>query len=204
LKTIIARQLRKPSGFLGFLTGKALAKQNVFTYQAIEKCLDFSAIKRAFEIGYGPGAGIQYFHEKYGIAIDGVDFSRSMRKAASRRNKAGIARDEISVREGDFLAMGVPEEKYDCVYFANVTYFWDDLHGPFRRIRDMLRDGGKLAFYMANATYLEGNPVTLTDVFNRYSYGFVKDVLTDIGFKDVRHHWVLADSDDFLVIEAKR
>ena len=204
MKTIIARQLRKPSGFLGFLTGKALAKQNVFTYQAIEKCLDFSVIKRAFEIGYGPGAGIQYFYDKYGIGIDGVDFSPTMYKAATRRNKAGIKRDAIALRQGDFLAMEDSPTRYDCVYFANVTYFWDDLHGPFRRIRDMLRDGGKLAFYMANSTYLESNPVTLTNVFNRYSYEYVKDVLSDIGFKDVRHHRVFADSDDFLAIEASK
>ena len=204
MKTIIAKQLRKPSGFLGFLTGKALAKQNVFTYQAIEKCLDFSVITRAFEIGYGPGAGIQYFHDKYGIKIDGVDFSQSMYKAATRRNKAGITRDEIALRKCDFLAMETGSTQYDCVYFANVTYFWDDLHEPFLRIRDMIRADGKLAFYMANISYLEGNPVTLTNVFNRYSYDYVKDVLSDIGFKDVRHHRVFADSDDFLVIEGSK
>lgn len=204
MKTIIAKQLRKPSGFLGFLTGKALAKQNVFTYQAIEQCLDFSGIRRAFEIGYGPGAGVQYFHEKYGVAIDGVDFSRTMHKAATRRNRAGVASGAIALRQCDFLAMGDLAPQYDCVYFANVTYFWDDLAEPFRKIHGMINESGKLVFYMTNITYLERNPVTRTDVFNKYSYERVKQVLSDIGFGDVRHHRVLEDTDDFLVIEATK
>lgn len=204
MKTIIAQQLRKPSGFLGFLTGKALAKQNMFTYQAIEKYLDLPEITRAFEIGYGPGAGIRYFNDKYGIKIDGVDFSQSMYKAATRKNRVGIENDAINLRWDDFLTMENTGTKYDCVYFANVTYFWNDLRQPFAKIRDMLNERGKLAFYMTNISFLERFPVTQTDVFNKYAYSFVKQVLSDIGFDDVQHHRVFEDTDDFLIIEATK
>lgn len=204
MKKVMARQLRKPSGFLGFLTGKALAKQNVFIYQAIEKYLEFSKIRNAFEIGYGPGAGIEYFHGKYGIKIDGVDFSDTMYKAATRRNKSAIKNDAIFLRQCDFLTMEKIADRYDCVYFANVTYFWDDLAKPFERIRDMIKGNGKLVFYMTNDTFLNSNPVTQTDVFNKYSHAYVKEALSGAGFKDVRHHQVFADTDDFLIIEATK
>ena len=204
MKTVIAKQLRKPSGLLGFLTGRLLAKQNVFTYQAIEKYLEFPKIQRAFEIGYGPGAGIQYFHGKYGIKIDGVDFSRSMYRAATKKNKAGIANDAIFLRHNDFLTMEKIVDRYDCVYFANVTYFWKDLRQPFAKIRDMIKENGKLVFYMTNDSFLETNPVTQTEVFNKYSYDYVKETLSDAGFKDVRHHQVFAQNDDFLIIEATK
>lgn len=204
MRTMIAKQLRKPSGFLGFLTGRALAKQNLFTYQAIEKYFDFSGKQRAFEIGYGPGAGVQYFNEKYGIKIDGVDFSKTMHKAARRRNRAGIKSDAIVLRHDDFLTMKTDGREYDCVYFANVTYFWNDLVPPFQKIRDMIRENGKLVFYMTNVSYLERNPVTQTGVFNKYSYGFVKEALSGIGFKDVRHHQVVEGNEDFLIIEATK
>jgi SAM-dependent methyltransferase len=204
MKTIIAKQLRKPSGFLGFLTGKALAKQNGFTYQAIERYLDFSKIARAFEIGYGPGAGVRYFSDKYGIRIDGVDFSQGMHRAATRRNKVGVRNGAINLRFGDFLTMDNPGARYDCVYFANVTYFWDDLREPFAKIRDIVNENGKLAFYMTNDSFLERYPVTQTSVFNKYSHEYVTQVLRDTGFKDVRHHRVFEDTDDFLIIEATK
>ena len=204
MKTVIAKQLRKPSGLLGFLTGRLQAKQNVFTYQAIEKYLEFSEIRHAFEIGYGPGAGIQYFHDKYGIKIDGVDFSKTMYKAATRKNKIGIKNDAIVLRHSDFLTMENIGDRYDCVYFANVTYFWNDLVQPFAKIRDMIKENGKLVFYMTNDSFLEKNPVTQTEVFNKYSYNYVKQALSSTGFKDVRHHQVFAQNDDFLIIEATK
>jgi len=204
MKKVIAKQLRKPSGILGFLMGRLLAKQNTFTYQAIEKHLDFSGIKHAFEIGYGPGAGIQYFHGKYGIKIDGVDFSDAMYKTATRKNKTAIKDDTIFLRKSDFLTMEKIADRYDCVYFANVTYFWDDLAKPFEKIRDMIKGNGKLVFYMTNDTFLKKYPVTKTEVFNKYSHSYVKEALSSAGFKDVRHHQVFADNDDFLIIEATK
>lgn len=204
MKKVIAKQLRKPSGLLGLLTGRLLAKQNVFTYQAIEKYLEFSEIRHAFEIGYGPGAGVQYFHDKYGIKIDGVDFSKTMHKAATRKNKVGIKNDAIDLRHNDFLTMDNIADRYDCVYFANVTYFWDDLRKPFAKIRDMIKENGKLVFYMTNDSFLETKPVTQTEVFNKYSCAFVTETLSNVGFKDVRHHQVVAQNDDFLIIEATK
>jgi SAM-dependent methyltransferase len=204
LNTIIAKQLRKPSGFLGFITGKLLAKQNIFAYEAIEKYNDFSKNNYVFEIGYGPGAGIQYLVEKYQLKVDGVDFSKGMYKAASKRNRAHIKNNIVNIVYDDFLNINLQKDKYDCVYFSNVTYFWKDLYEPFRKILYTIKDDGKLVFYMTNKSFLDKYPVTKTDIFNKYSFTEVKNVLINLGFKNVNHHQVIDKNDDFLIVEATK
>ncbi len=204
MNTLIAQQLRKPSGLLGFITGKLLAKQNIFTYKAIEKYHDFSGSKFVLEIGYGPGAGIQYFVEKYQLRVDGVDFSKVMYKAASKRNRALINKDFVHLDNDDFLNVELQNDKYDCVYFANVTYFWNDLYIPFKKMLNILKDNGKLVFYMTNKSFLVTYPVTKTDIFNKYSFTEVENILSHTGFKDVKHHQVIVNNDDFLIVEATK
>jgi cyclopropane fatty-acyl-phospholipid synthase-like methyltransferase len=82
----IEQNLRKPKGLFGQLIARKL-KTNLPEYREVLKYLDLKNGMKLFEIGYGPGYGINYIHKNYDVAIDGIDFSNLMYKKATRRTQ---------------------------------------------------------------------------------------------------------------------
>ena len=204
MKKIIASQLRKPAGFFGKVIGRMLSKNNQFAYQSLDAHLSMSSGMRALEIGYGPGTGLRYFLTKYAIRIDGIDFSELMYRNASKTNARHIREGRANLRFGDFLDEPFEDELYDRVYFANVTYFWKDLHQPFAKISRLLKKNGKLVFYMTDKSFLENNGVTKTDFFHKHDCADVMGILVDHGFTDINRHAISDTNTAFLVVEATK
>ena len=199
-----ARNFRKPTGLVGSLVANIMAKQNMFVYSSIDQFADIEDGMELFEIGYGPGAGLKYLLARHDVTIDGLDFSTLMFKRAKRKNGKSLRNGKIHLEFGDFALYEPNGKKYDRVYFANVTYFWKDLQPHFEKIRSMLKDDGKLVFYMSNKSALEKNPMTSTDVFNRHDVKDVLDCIKAIGFKDAVSHVIVDDTGDRLILEARK
>jgi cyclopropane fatty-acyl-phospholipid synthase-like methyltransferase len=199
----LASQFKKPSGIFGYYVSNFMIKKNFRFYQAIEQYAGFSENMDTFEIGYGPGAGLRYYIDKYNINIDGIDFSKLMHSRSTRKNRKHIKTGKLNITCGDFATFEINNKKYDRVIFANVTYFWDDLIPLFSKIKEMLKDNGKLIFYMTNKTELEKIPLTMSSDFFRHDKTDVLKLLNTCGYKDISAHSVVNESGDFLVVEGR-
>ena len=152
LKRLLSKSLKKPGCFFRNKMIK-LFRSNISLYEEHEKYVNFEKIKKAFEIGYGPGYGIENYCSKYNIKINGIDFSRAMFSAAKKRNLKYIREKRVELYLGNFDKFMPNETKYDLVYLFNVIYFWDDPESSLYKIFDMLNINprGNGSFFVSSA-----------------------------------------------------
>ena len=186
MKSILARQFRKPEGVLGSFISRLMAVGNRGAYKGIMKIMNLRGGERIFEIGYGPGDGIRMILSSTDCAFRGIDFSPLMHARAAKRNLKYVECGRAAFEFGDFLDYKPEKTKYDRVFFINVIYFWKDIRKPFRKIYGMLSKGGMICFYMADGADLAKSGITATDVFNKHAVTAVKKELMTAGFGKIK------------------
>ena len=186
------------------MISKLMRDHNFFVYPGIELYADFSPNLRVLEIGFGPGVGIKYYLNKYDILIDGVDFSKLMYREAARRNKEYLQSKRLTLHYEDFQFIDLPMNAYDRIIFANVLYFWDDLHSVFRKIMNLLKENGKLTFYMSDKRALDKNKVADNPLFIKYTWEYVQEVLQSCSFQSICINSIGNSSKEYLVISANK
>ncbi len=184
---IIGRQFRRPSGLLGRAVSGFMKKMNIFCYKKLVPGLNIQPGDHLLEIGYGPGAGIDYILSKYDCHITGIDFSKLMYKEAIKRNNHHILQNKVSLHHGDFLNFNIYAGFYDKIFCINVVYFWDDPVIPFLKIHEGLRENGIFHFYMAHADHLNKIRFTKDGIFNKYSIEDITGYLQKAGFRNIEY-----------------
>ena len=127
LNHIIARQFRKPSGLLGLYSTAFMKRNNTPRIEwAIAEC-DIQPADTALEIGFGPGIGIGLAAAKLTTGkLYGVDMSRSMVRAATRRNRRLLQSGKVALVYGSLSPAPFPDCFFDRVFGVNIIYFWPD------------------------------------------------------------------------------
>ena len=142
-------------------------------------------MKDVLEIGYGPGYGLKQYCKKYACNFDGVDFSETMFKTASRRNRIYIKKGRIRLFCADFNIWNIYEKKYDFIFLLNVIYFWDEIENKFKKIYGLLNNKGQIAIFMTSPKQMLKNKVMQNHVFNKHEIQTVVNIMEKIGFKKV-------------------
>ncbi len=186
----IGVQLRKPSGFLGWLISCLMIKWNRISYEHVIKDLKIQPNNKILEIGYGPGIGIKLLSDRYkSCAIYGIDFSELMYIRASRRNRQFINDGRVHLILGDFVSTGLTINGFDRIFCINVVYFWNNLIVPFERIKSLLKDDGMFCLYMEKKENLAKLKFTKDDVFNKYSIENLSEALKSAGFREINYYY---------------
>jgi len=182
---VFGEQLRKPSGLFGRVVSRMMNLRNREFYQKMISQLDIQKGDRIYEIGYGPGMGIQMIAEKRAdCTVSGIDFSELMVQSASKRNKKFIDAGRVNLTYGDLLTEDVIQGKYDKIFCVNVVYFWDDLVSVFQKIHSMLAQEGKFCIFMTPAEDLNKG---FASGFNKYSFEEVASALKEAGFNQIEY-----------------
>ncbi len=186
---IVEKQLRQPTGLMGRIISSLLRKVNSPVYDRLINKLDIKEKENIFEIGYGPGLGINKILAKYDCYISGIDFSELMYKETSKRNKKQIDSGKVQLYYGDFLKYEMKPDLYDKIICLNVIYFWDNLEIPFSKIRNGLKEHGIFYFYMDHPDDLSKHGFTSKDIFNIYTIDQVIDKLNLAGFSEISYQY---------------
>lgn len=181
----IGKQLRKPSGLFGRVISRMMNARNRKFYFRMISEMRIQNRDRVYEIGFGPGIGIQMIASNISnCTISGIDFSELMVKMASKRNKRFIDEGRVHLKHGDLLTADTSGERYDKIFCVNVIYFWKDLKPVFQKIHSMLSSEGSFCIFMTAAEDLSGG---FAVEFNKYSIEEVVAALREAGFKNVRY-----------------
>lgn len=183
----IGNQFRKPSGLLGKVVSLLMQKGNRAAYDLLIPALDIKPGDKIFEIGYGHGLGVEFVLSHYSCSMSGVDFSKTMFKEASRRNRKFIEEKKAELHYGDFLNYDMQKGAFDKIFCINVTYFWENLDIPFSKIMEGLKKGGLFCICMAHPDDLEKLKFAKKGIFNKHSIEHVTEKLKDIGFVDISY-----------------
>jgi ubiquinone/menaquinone biosynthesis C-methylase UbiE len=146
------RQLARPTGFAGRLTGSLMRLINRAPNRVALEALQAAPDDDVLELGFGPGEAIATLLARQGRGrIHGIDVSQAMLAQAGRRNRQGIAQNRACLRIGDFARLPYPNASFDRVLAVNVAYFWHDPAAVIGELHRVLRPGGRFALYATDA-----------------------------------------------------
>jgi ubiquinone/menaquinone biosynthesis C-methylase UbiE len=144
----LAQQFGHPSGLLGTVIGRGMAKGNAdlsrwVVHEAANHHLD--EVKRIAELGPGPGVGLAALLAEFPAAqVWGVDRSSLMLSQSKKRNQSAVTAGRLTLLEGGGSALSASRPA-DIVMANHVVYFWPDPAAELAEIRGFMRPGGLLA-----------------------------------------------------------
>ncbi|MDR2505570.1 MAG: class I SAM-dependent methyltransferase [Oscillospiraceae bacterium] len=156
----IGKQFHNPHGVGGRVATLIMNIQNRGQYQAAETALSLKDGDKALDIGFGNGYLLRRLAGAYPCAFWGVDPSRDMLRAASKRNQKYIRQGRMTLLSGNAEQTGLPDDFFDKIYTVNTVYFWPSLDAGLREIRRILKPDGIFVNAVYSKEALDRLPVT--------------------------------------------
>jgi ubiquinone/menaquinone biosynthesis C-methylase UbiE len=146
--SVFARQFGRPSGIVGRLVGRGMARGNggfnKWLVREIAAQLP-DGVERAVELGPGPGVGLEGLLAKFPTArVWGIDLSPEMLSQSRGRNSEQTNAGRLTLIEGGVESLQALEP-IDLIMAAHVLYFWHEPSEAVAQIYRALRPGGVFA-----------------------------------------------------------
>lgn len=153
-----ARQFGNPSGVLGGIAGRAMAKGNAgfnrWLVGSLVEQVPPAGVNRLLELGHGPGVGLGLMLAAFpDAAVFGLDRSAAMVAQATARNRAAIEAGRLRLQRGD-VGDSARLAPLDLIIAVNVIYFWPDPIAPLSALRAVLAPEGALALGYLPRTHM--------------------------------------------------
>jgi cyclopropane fatty-acyl-phospholipid synthase-like methyltransferase len=144
-KTAIVGQFGKPSGLIGELAGRIMARRssNRLRNQRTVELVALQPGSRVLEVGCGPGLALTHCAEQAGIGrVVGLDHSSVMIGQARKRLQDASLLEKVTLHFGGVERMADWPMAFDRIYSLNVIQFIPDKAGYFRMVYETLDTGG--------------------------------------------------------------
>src|SRR5205085_2607348 len=134
-------QFARPSGLLGRLAGRLMAK-GVEDDEWLVNLLEIEPYDRVLEVGLGPGVAIELMAARAtnGL-VAGVDPSGVMLHEAKRRVWPGVEQGRIDLRDGTIAALPFPDASFTKALALHSIYFWPSIEFGLKELHRVLRPG---------------------------------------------------------------
>lgn len=141
---IIARQGRRPSGLLGQIVVRVMARQTAAENDLVLKLLQLRPADAVLEIGCGHGDTLaKAALVVRGGVLAGIDFSWLTHRHALRRHRALVAEGRLAFRCGSSDKLPFADASFNKVYAVHTIYFWTAPLDHLREAWRVLRPGGR-------------------------------------------------------------
>jgi SAM-dependent methyltransferase len=186
LTQLIARQLRKPSGFVGkFVFSRLLNRGNAGMNRGALAQLRLAPDDRVIEVGFGGGDLIARMEPKVPQGrIAGVDFSQDMVDVCSRRFADLLRAGRLELRCASVERLPYDAESFTKACTVNTIYFWPEPLAALVELRRVLRPGGRLVVCFNPPETLRKVPYTKHG-FSFYEPDRVRSLMEEAGFRSV-------------------
>ncbi|MDB5359070.1 MAG: hypothetical protein JWO51_367 [Rhodospirillales bacterium] len=179
----IGRQLRKPSGLGGHVTGGLMRLVNDKPNRLAVEALRVQPSDTVLELGFGPGHAIAMLAARAPAGfVYGVDLSPVMLEQAQKRNRHAIDAGRVLLYEAAFDRLPFDDASVDKVLAVNVIYFWHDAPAVLQEIRRVLRPGGRIVIYATDRSTMRRWKFAGPDTHRLFSATELTAVLRRGGF----------------------
>jgi ubiquinone/menaquinone biosynthesis C-methylase UbiE len=184
---MIGRQLQRPSGLSGRLTGALMRMVNAKPNRMAVEALRVEPQDVVLELGFGPGHAIAMLaaQAKTGL-VYGVDQSPVMLEQAQTRNRHAIDAGRVFLYEAPFERLPFWQASVDKILAVNVIYFWHDVPAVLQEIRRVLRPGGRIVIYATDASTMRRWKFAGPETHRLFSASELTAILRQGGFDG--HH----------------
>ena len=131
-------------------TVEALAPYDHFHGRGLEATEDMASLLQVAEtdhlldIGSGLGGPARYLARRFGCRVSGIDLTAEFCDIARHLTALLGLEEQVSVRQGDALAMPYGDASFDGAYSMNVSMNIADRRALYREIRRVLKPGAWL------------------------------------------------------------
>jgi ubiquinone/menaquinone biosynthesis C-methylase UbiE len=176
------RQVRKPSGWLGKRTVRAMNLGHAAMTDWGLAMLSVPRNAAVLDIGCGGGRTVQKLAAlaPEGI-VNGIDYSATSVTVSRDTNAKEIEAGRVRIEQGSVAALPFEDGTFDVVTAVETHYYWPDLPANVREIHRVLKPGG--TFALIAETY-RGGPLLLL-------YGIVMPLLGAAFLSDQQHQELL-------------
>ncbi|WP_034267975.1 class I SAM-dependent methyltransferase [Haloechinothrix halophila] len=158
----LAKQLARPSGRRGALTGMLLNRRNEQLITEAIAALDLKPGAVAADIGFGGGTGLGKLLERVGQSgtVHGVEISDAMLARATRKYAWAIDAGTLELHETSMSQLPLDDASVNGAITVNTIYFIEDLKRAFTEVAGVLAPGGRFVIGMADPDVMASMPVT--------------------------------------------
>lgn len=183
---IIARQGRQPSGLLGQVVARVMAKETAPENALALELLRLGPDDCVLEIGCGHGDTLaKAARAAHRGLLAGIDFSWVMHRYAIRRHRALVADGRLEFRFGNSDAMPFRDAAFDKAFSVHTVYFWAEPLDHLREARRVLRSGGRFVLGFRPAEDDRFEAVFPTEVYHIRPQAEVAGLVRTAGFEVV-------------------
>jgi ubiquinone/menaquinone biosynthesis C-methylase UbiE len=182
LEAFIDRQYRQPTGIIGQLVGRRMARQHQPENAWTVSLLDIQPTDRVLEVGFGPGIAVELLAAQASQGfIAGVDFSPAMISLARRRNARAINAGRVELGYGEVTVLPFADASFDKALSIHTLYFWTDPMKALTELRRVLKPEGDLVLtFLARDRWPEGE--TAATISGVYAGWQVVQLMREAGF----------------------
>lgn len=194
----IARQAANPSGFIGRLLVRLMARETRAFNREVVAALAPKSGERIVEIGFGHGATLAEIAATVpGVELAGIDVSAdAARVAAARCPKT------IDLRVGDSADLPWADASFDKTYAVHTVYFWGDPLRNLCELRRVLRPRGVLVLGLRERT--DRAVATFpASTYRFYSLDEIDTLLRTAGFAKAEICEATSGGDDLRIVIAR-
>src|SRR6266702_5097441 len=140
----IAKQGRKPSGLLGRIVARVMAKETADENEFALELLQLRPEDAVLEIGCGHGETLAKAAKVVSSgSLCGIDFSPVMHRHATRRHRRLVAEKRIEFLLGSSDRLPFADRSFDKVFAVHTIYFWTTPLDHLAEARRVLKPGGR-------------------------------------------------------------
>ena len=156
-----------------------------YIHNFARKYIDFSKCKTILDVGCGGGQNIsdmvRLTNEK--AKIYGIDYSEASIEHSKHLNSESVEKGIVSFEHTSLMESDFKSNMFDLIVAFETVYFWDNIVENFKKIYDLLADGG--IFCIANEcgkTLFCRKYEKIVKKMKLYSIKDIKKMLISAGF----------------------
>jgi SAM-dependent methyltransferase len=185
----IARQGRKPSGLLGQIVARVMAKETADENDFAVELLQLQRQDAVLEIGCGHGDTLAKAAKlASGGLLCGVDFSPTMNRIATRRHRRLVAEKKMEFCLGSSDQLPFPDQSFDKVLAVHTVYFWKAPLDHLTEARRVMKPGGLFVLGFRPAEDAQFQKTFPSEIYHIRPEGEIAQLASDAGFEAVELH----------------
>jgi SAM-dependent methyltransferase len=181
----IARQSRRPSGWLGEIVARVMAFETEPINRIAMQELALRPGESLLDVGCGHGRTLARLAATPDAYLAGIDPSDVMVRLARKKLRSRIDAGRAEISLASSAKIPHRDARFDAALAVHVVYFWRDPLADLREIHRVLRPGGRLLLgYRPRDA--EGVASLPASVYTLRSVDEIEALLAEAGFTAIR------------------
>lgn len=182
----IARQGRQPTGLLGHIVGRIMARETHAANLATLDLLDPAPDDALLEVGFGHGRTLAEASRLVTLGhLAGIDPSEVMMQIARSWNATCLRDGRMELKLGTSDALPWTDGTFDKTYAVHTIYFWPLPARDLAEIHRVLKPGGRLVLGYRPAEDARFARDFPPDVYAIRAVAEIERLVSDTGFSSI-------------------